>query len=344
MDIELLRRVGHPEQLCGVREARLTGGPGDGVRVAEFHNAAGLRFTVVPDRCMDIYDLSWRGVNLSFLSRNGLRAPQSWTPQKGEFAQQWGGGMLATCGLDNVGGACEADGVTYPTHGRIGAVSAQSFGVSAGWEGDEYVLRASGEMHTARLYGAHLCLQRRVETTMYGKSLRVRDRIVNLDANDEPYMLLYHCNFGHPLLSEASSVLTTPARVEPLNDRSERPWRMTAPIDNRGEELFLCHAQGPRAVAMLHNPALAIAGYVAFDTAALPRFLEWKMMKSHDYVRALEPCNTWGVPRTQAVAEGRAAILPAYGAVETSLEIGALEGEKEIEKFILDNGLSEAGA
>ena len=68
------------------------------------------------------------------------------------------------------------------------------------------------------------------------------------------------------------------------------------------------------------------------------------MMKSHDYVLALEPCNTWGVPRTQAVAEGRAAILPAYGAVETSLEIGALEGEKEIERFILDNGLSEAGA
>lgn len=342
MDIDLLKRLGHPEQLCGIREAQLLRGPGEGVRVAEFHNAAGLRFTVVPDRCMDIYDLSYRGVNFSFLSRNGLRAPQSWTPQRGEFAPQWGGGMLATCGLDNVGGACEEGSVIYPVHGRIGAVPAQSFGACARWENGEYVLRASGEMHEARLYGAHLALERTIETTLRGKSLTLRDRITNLDANDEPYMLLYHCNFGYPLLDEVSRVLTTPARMEPLNERSSQPARMTAPVDNRGEELFLGHAQTPRAIAMLCNPTLALAGYVAFDTDALPRFLEWKMMKSHDYVLGLEPCNTWGVARTQAVAEQKAAVLPAYASVETHLEIGVLDGEDEIRAFIRENGLQEA--
>ena len=341
MNIDLLKHVGHPEQLCGIRESKLIHGPGEGVAVAEFHNAAGLRFTVVPDRCMDLYDLSYRGVNLSFLSRNGLRSPLSYTALNGEFAQQWSGGMLSTCGLDNVGGACADGGTIYPTHGRISAVPAQHFGVQARWEDDDYVLEASGEMHQTRLYGAHLSLERTIRTTLNAKSVTVRDRISNLDAKEEPLMLLYHCNFGYPLLDQGAQVLVSAARAEPLNDLSTDPARMISPVDGRGEELYLCHASGGRCVAMLYNPALELAGYVAFDTAALPRFLEWKMMKSHDYVLALEPCNTWAIPRDRAVREEKAVMLPGYGCVETGLEIGVVDGADEIRRFIDAHRLSE---
>lgn len=340
MDINLLKRFGHPEQLCGIREAKLIHGPGEGVAVAEFHNAAGLRFTVVPDRCMDLYDLSYRGVNLSFLSRNGLRSPMSYTALNGEFAQQWSGGMLSTCGLDNVGGACVDDAI-YPTHGRISAVPAQRFGVRARWEGDDYVLEASGEMHQTRLYGAHLSLERTIRTTLNAKSVTIRDRISNLDAKEEPLMLLYHCNFGYPLLDQGARVLVTASRTEPLNALSTDPSRMISPVDGCGEELYLCHASGERCTAMLYNPALELAGYVAFDTSALPRFLEWKMMKSHDYVLALEPCNTWAIPRDRAVRENQAVMLPGYSCVETALEIGVLDGVGEIRRFIDERCLSE---
>ena len=334
MNIDLLKRVGHPEQLCGIREAKLTCGSGEGVAVAEFHNAAGLRFTVVPDRCMDLYDLSYRGVNLSFLSRNGLRSPLSYTALNGEFAQQWSGGMLSTCGLDNVGGACADGSAIYPTHGRISAVPAQRFGVQARWEGDDYVLEASGEMHQTRLYGAHLSLERTIRTTLNARSLTIHDRISNLDAKEEPLMLLYHCNFGYPLLDQGAQVLVSASRAEPLNDLSTDPARMMSPVDGRGEELYLCHASGERCTAMLYNPALELAGYVAFDTAALPRFLEWKMMKSHDYVLALEPCNTFGINRDEAAKEGKLAVLPAYASVENHLELGVLDGLTEIRSFL----------
>lgn len=340
MNIDLLKRVGHPEQLCGVREARLTRGPGEGVAVAEFHNAAGLRFTVTPDRCMDLYDLSYRGVNLSFLSRNGLRSPHSYSPMEGEFFHNWGGGMMATCGLDNVGGNC-VDGATYPIHGRVSAVPAQQFGVHAGWEGEDYVLEAKGEMHQTRLYGAHLSLERTIRTTMNAKSLTIRDRITNLDAKDEPMMVLYHCNFGYPLLDEGAQVLISPCRMDPLTDISTDPAHMMTPIDGRDEECYLGHTTGERCVGMLYNPKLELAGYVAFDTATLPRFLEWKMMKTHDYVLALEPCNTWAIPRDAAIRENKIAMVPAYSSVETSLEIGVLDGKEEILRFIEEHGLTE---
>ena len=36
----------------------------------------------------------------------------------------------------------------------------------------------------------------------------------------------------------------------------------------------------------------------------------------------------------QALAENKAAILPAYSSVETDLEIGILDGLKEIREFV----------
>ena len=58
------------------------------------------------------------------------------------------------------------------------------------------------------------------------------------------------------------------------------------------------------------------------------------MMKSHDYVLALEPCNTFGINRKEAMAENKIAVLPAYSSVENHLEIGVLDGLTEIRQFL----------
>lgn len=341
MNTELLKRVGNMEQLCFVRESTLDAGEGRGMRVTQFKNLAGLNFTVLPDRCMDLYDFSYRGINLSFLSKNGLRSSMSFTSAKGEFAEQWPAGMMYTCGLDNVGGHCD-DGAIHPTHGRISSVPARHFGVKAGWEKDDYRLKATGEMVQSRLYGMHLSLERTISAGMNDKHIVITDRIVNLDAEDAPYFLLYHINFGYPLLDEGCVVMLGPARIEPLNSRSADPAHMTAPRDGHKEELYLCHAQTEKCAALLFNPKLDLGGYVVFETKNLPRFLEWKMMKSHDYVLALEPCNTWGISRTDAVREGKAAVLPAYESVEMNLELGVVDGTKEFEAFKKEYDLREA--
>ena len=72
MNVELLKQLGNIGQIAGIRESRLLRGRGEGIAIAEFYNAAGLRFTVVPDRCMDLFDLSYKGINLGFQSKNGL--------------------------------------------------------------------------------------------------------------------------------------------------------------------------------------------------------------------------------------------------------------------------------
>ena len=250
MDTELLRKLGNLDQIAGIRESRLLCGRGEGIRLAEFYTAAGLRFSVVPDRCMDLYDLSYKGVNLAFHSKNGLTSAQLNSAMDGEFFEQWPGGAMVTCGLDNVGGPCAADGCTYPTHGRIGSTPASSFGTESFWQDGRYVLRASGEIHQTRLYGRHLSIRRTIETGLQEKTIRIHDVITNFEAHDEPYMLLYHCNFGYPLLQADSVVETSRCKQSPMNEISFDPAHMTEPADDREEELFFRTGFGPEAAGI----------------------------------------------------------------------------------------------
>lgn len=333
MNKELLKKLGNIDQIAGIREYEILRGRQEGIKAAEFHNAAGLSFTVIPDRCMDLYDFSYKGTNISFHSQNGLTSPLAFDPGDTEFAEQWPGGMMVTCGLDNVGGAASKGG-NFPTHGRISHVPASNFGTETFWDGDDYVLKARGEVHMTKMYTRHLSIRREIETSLNAKSVKIHDIITNFDDSDEPFMLLYHTNFGYPLLCEASKVVTCPCTRTPMNEMSGDFSTMMAPVDGRGEELFFQTGLKDKACGMIYNPELELGAYIAWDTENLPNFLEWKNMKSHDYVLAIEPCNTCGLNRDEAVKEGKIAVLPAYESVETRLEIGVLEGMTEINGFI----------
>lgn len=333
MNIPLLKKLGNIDQIAGIRESVLLRGRGEQMHIAEFYNAAGLRFTVVPDRCMDVFDMSYKGVNISFQSKNGLTSPQAFSAADGEFAEQWPGGMLVTCGLGNVGGHSDEGGV-FPTHGRISHVPAKNFGTRTFWEGDDYILRAAGEVHQTKMYSRHLSIQRTIETSLNAKSVKFHDVITNFEPDDEPYMILYHFNFGYPLLQPDSLVQVSKADITPMNDMSNDPVHMMEPEDGRGEELYFRTNLGDKACGVIYNERLELGAYVAFDTTNLPNMLQWKEMKTHDYVLALEPCNTYGPNRQQAMAEKKIAVLPAYSSVENHLELGVLDGLTEIREFL----------
>lgn len=333
MNIPLMKHLGNMEQIAGIRESQLLRGRGEQIHIAEVYNAAGLRFTVVPDRCMDLYDLSYKGMNLSFQSKNGLVSPQAILSDGDEFTHQWPGGMLVTCGLDNVGISC-SEGGAYPTHGRISHLPAKTFGTKTGWEGEEYVLRLQGEVHQTQMYGRHVSLDRTIETKLDSKNLVIIDRITNFEAEDEPYMLLYHFNFGYPLLQADSKVAVTSKQTHAMVSGSENHQCMTAPSDGQTEMLFLHQTSGDRGCGVIYNERLELGAYVSFDTKNLPNMQQWKMMKSHDYVLAFEPCNTWGLNRSDAIKAGKCATIKAYSSIENKLELGVLDGLSEIRSFL----------
>ena len=146
---------------------------------------------------------------------------------------------------------------------------------------------------------------------------------------------------GKSSLLEAISIMLSwlpaglpSAERTPMNELSTDYHHMMAPVDGRGEELYFRTNLGSRACGVVYNERLELGAYVAFDTANLPNMVQWKMMKSHDYVLALEPCNTFGINRDEAAKEGKLAVLPAYASVENHLELGVLDGLTEIRSFL----------
>ena len=84
----------------------------------DLETGGGLRCTVLADNGLDIGRLTYRGVPVSFLSKNGIVSPYAHHPFEEEFLHTFPGGMLYTCGLLSAGPAGRDGGVWQPMHGR----------------------------------------------------------------------------------------------------------------------------------------------------------------------------------------------------------------------------------
>lgn len=342
---ELLGSAGNISQLVCARRYELLDGRGDGVKAVEVDTGGGLEFTLLQDKCLDIYDVRYKGVNLGFISKPGISAPQYFNPQ-GEFPYYFQSGLLATCGLRNVGSGGEDEGERLPVHGRIGSASAENVSVSAEWEGDEYVLEVSGEMREAALFGESIRLRRRVAARLGGNSIKVTDRVENETCRGEPLMLLYHINFGFPFLGPELRLLLPKGTAARPRDAAAAAGMgacraFTAPEDFYQEQVFyhdMPDLPGGQACALLRNDGLGLAVAIRYDVSALPFLTQWKSMASGDYALGIEPgtCHVEG--RAKERREGTLKTLEPFGAFETGFELTVLEGA-ETERFMKNYGI-----
>jgi len=337
---ELLRRVGVLSQVAGVRDLEFVSGKAKGTRALELFNLAGLRCTVLPDKCMDISDLSYKGINLGFGSKNGLVANKFFNALDNEFLYNWGGGMLATCGLANTGAACIDSGLYRTEHGRIGLAPAESLSVQEVWNGDDYHILLGGTMRESRIYGSNLALTRKISLGLYDRSIVINDTVENLEPTPEEFMILYHINFGYPLVDAGAEVVRSPAHTVAMTKMTTEElgaWdRIEAPRDDCAEQVFY-HVTGAGqniARAAVLNRKLGLGVSITYSSDTLPILVHWKSMRSHDYTVALEPSNSYILGRKTEREHGSLPVLPGYGSVRYSVEFGILEGDTEMDAFL----------
>ena len=239
---ELLRMVGSMQQLVYVRPVTYEEGRARGMKAYEVKNGP-LRFSVMADKCLDLTDVSFCGHNVSFLAKPGLMGRSHFDTNGAEAQRSIMGGMLFTCGLENICAPCRIDGKDFPMHGRIRTTPAEHVSANARWAGDDYIVTVSGMMREAELFGENLTLRRTI-TTCYGENrICIEDEITNEGFRREPMMLLYHINAGYPLLCEDSEIIIPTREVIPRDGAAETnvsKWNiMEAPKDNEPEYVFL---------------------------------------------------------------------------------------------------------
>src|SRR5918999_6338288 len=170
---ELLRRVGRLDQVAGIEPLVLDDGSARGVRALRVRTGSGLSFTVLPDRGMDLGGAEYRGVPLAWLSHTGVVAPSFHEPEDEGWLRSFGGGLLVTCGLQNVGPPGERDGERLGLHGRISHTPASNVAREERWDAEGCALLARGQGRASRVFGPNLVLRRTVSARLGETKLRV---------------------------------------------------------------------------------------------------------------------------------------------------------------------------
>lgn len=331
---ELMRKTGHIRQVADVTSVCWQEGRAKSMAAWQVKNGA-LQFSVMKDKCLDLVDFSYRGINFNFLSKPGLQGRNHYDTNGQEALRSIMGGMLFTCGLENICPPYSTEDAEYPMHGRIRTTPAEHTGVTAGWEGDSYKITLCGEMREAELFGENLVLKREITTVWPGKEVKIRDVVENQGFRPEPMMLLYHFNIGYPLLDEGAEILIPSKRVIPRDEAAGMgiaSWdRMEAPVDGAKEQVFLheleTDAEG-RSFAAVINASLGLGLCIQFERKNLPYFMEWKSPASGDYVVGLEPANSSVYGRKYHEEQGTLHMLNPMESETMELTLTVLEGQE----------------
>lgn len=269
-------KLGNPAQACSAARTMVLDGRANGARLIHVSNGR-LNFVVAESNALDILRLWHEGVNVGFVSRNGLYTPPT------EFPHAFPAGMLYTCGFDAIG---VVEG--HPLHGRLHSIPAQLRELSAGEEG----VRIVGEIRDTALFGECLSMTRTIETDAGGEEIRVTDELRNLAYRDEPYSLLYHVNIGYPFTDEGATI-----EGDLVESRPRTPWAakhaetmllVEAPVDN-WEETCYFHRTKDGAMSLVNRKL----DRKVTVKSSFKKFVEWKSRASGDYVIGLEPCTSW---------------------------------------------------
>ena len=307
---EIRKKIGQDLQLFGVRTLRFEGGKADGMRLTEMENGAGLRLELLPDRAMDPYRLSFKGVNLSFLTNVAPVPPAFADNTEASFQKHFNAGMMTTCGLGNVGVPNDFHGEKKLQHGRFSTIPAEEFAAFSDVDPDGTpVMIARGVIREARFFGETLAVRREIRMRYGENKVVLRDKIKNEGYEKHELMLLYHCNLGYPLVDDGAQLILPPTLVTPRDAEAEkgRDAYMLFHESRHGykEQCFYLDAEEDAdgmVWATLRNPARALALKISFKKAELPYMTEWKQMGEKFYVVGLEPgnCHVGGAAEEEA--------------------------------------------
>ncbi len=311
---DLRRRVGDLSQVASTRSVRLGDGSEDGVRAVDVRVAGGLSALVLTDRGMDLGPAWAGGHQVSWQSTTGIVHPAHF--DETAWLRSFHGGLLTTCGLQNVGPACEDQGVSHGLHGRISHIPARETTHGVRTLDGRLVAEVTGTVRETDVYGADLVLHRRLRFPVGEPIVEIHDEVENRGFEPAGLMLLYHVNAGYPVVADGSLLLAPDADVIPRDAPAAASLSEHArfgPPTAGAEALVYEHRlRGPwqdgwASVAVADptfQPTGGIALSVRWRPEQLPRLWQWRMLAPGMYLTGLEPANCGVMGRAQERATG----------------------------------------
>lgn len=340
---ELLRHIGRLSQAGGITPFQHADGRAKGTSTLRVKTAAGLEFWVVPDRGMDIYEANYRGMSLCWHSPQGVVHPAYYSSRGLEWLKTFSGGLLTTCGLTMAGAPSKDDGEELGLHGPISTTPAEQVRWSERWVEDDCLFTIAGNMRESSVHGPNLLLERRITTSLKSATFEIEDLVSNEGVRTTPLMLLYHFNFGYPLLTHSSHIYAPSKEVHPVDELSEESvaqWADFEPaVRNQRERVYFhdmaANSQGWVNVILVpqrEQPQFGLR--LSYDASTLPQFVQWKMTGENHFVLGLEPSNCRTLGRKDERERGTLEMLEPGEKKRYRLKIEVLDGADNLKQAI----------
>ena len=291
-----------------IKKEVLRGGKQEGVDLITIHNGK-LVIRVIPTRGMSILDLrlgdfrlGWESpvkevVHPQFIdldTRGGLGwldGFNEWMVRCGlEFAGHPGTDQFVT----NTGDTAEMD---LTLHGKIGNIPTSKVEVLIDKQ-PPHRIRVRGIVHERMFFGPKLRLTTEISTIPGSTELTVTDQVTNMGASDQEFEVIYHTNYGAPLLEEGARLIAPIKKVMPMNETAvaglERFSDYDGPTPGYTEQVFLTELFADaenNTIVCLQNHDGSRGASISYNTDQLRYFTIWKNTTAREdgYVTGLEP-------------------------------------------------------
>jgi hypothetical protein len=285
-------------------------------------------------------------INLN--SRGGLGWLEGFNEWLCRCGMEWNGQAGTDRIVNNMG---EETTIELTLHGRIANLPAQEVWLIA--ERDPpYRLILRGVVHERMFNGPKLELTTELSTEPGTRAFRLSDVVTNRGGQRQEFQMLYHANFGPPLLEEGARFIAPVEAVTPFNDHAagvvNRYDQYPGPEPGFVEQVYniqpLTDRSG-RTLVMIRNKAGDSGASLRFDTHELPYLTLWKNTAAREdgYVTGIEPGTNYPNTRRVERKHGRVPSLSPgashFMTIDFTIHVGTAEVEQVAQEIArLQNG------
>ena len=329
------------DRTFSIEQKVLHGGKQEGSKVIIISSKNGLTITLSPTRGMNLLHvegfgtrLGWNSpvkevVNPAYInleSRNGL----GWLEGFNE--------MMVRCGYEWTGHPVTADGQIYTLHGKVGNTPASQVSVDVS-EKAPYEIRIRGLVKESTFKKADLQTEMELSYIPGSNSFTLHDVLTNHADYAHDYQIIYHSNFGSPILEEGAKFVAPVKEISPFNNYAKKglkDWQTyLAPTRNFDEMVFnfkpLADAR-KETVAAVINKAGDKGAAISFNTQQLPVLTLWKNTdtEKQGYVTGIEPGTSYAYPVTIEREQKRVKQLQPGASTQFDLTYTLLHSSEQV--------------
>lgn len=331
----------------------LRGGKQEGVRLVTLNNGK-MKIVLIPTRGMGVLNVSMGKLTL------GWKSPVTEVVHPQHVNLQLRGGLgwlegfnewLCRCGLENTGQAGQDEiinnvgdkqTVDLTLHGKIANIPASEVEVLVQTQAP-YRIIVRGVVHEKMLFGPKLELVTEISTEPGSAEFRIEDTVTNKGSQPQEFQVLYHYNFGSPLLEEGAKLHVPVERVTPYNANAARDiatWNsFAAPKSGYVEQVYLMRPlvdKDGRVNVLLRDGKAGQGVVLQYAKKQLPYLTLWKNTGHVDdgYVIGVEPGVSFPNARKVERQAGRVPTLAGGASHTMRMDFTLLNDKSGVERWV----------